>query len=120
MQPPPSPISVLTFAELVATLPFENTLDVFELRGQHLWDTLEFSMSDSYYMLQSAGLRAEFDMSQPVGRRTQRIEVLCHECLVPKYEPIDLAKWYRVIAPSFLANGGDGFDTINDNKRNQT
>lgn len=53
----------ITYADLYATLPFENTVDVFELRGDHLREALEFSLSksnddrpfSSYIMLQVSG-----------------------------------------------------------------
>lgn len=99
-------------------MPFDNTVDVVELQGKHLWEVFEYALHDSYYTVQTSGIRYVADVTKPVGERVQNITLLCNECLVPKYEKIDLEKWYRVIVPDYTANGGDGFTAISDNKRN--
>lgn len=38
--------------------------------------------------------------------------MLCTECRVPKYEPLDPEKIYTVVMPSYLVDGGDGFGMI--------
>ncbi len=38
--------------------------------------------------------------------------VLCTDCQIPQYEPLDLDKVYRIITTSFLASGGDGYEVI--------
>ena len=98
-------------------MPFDNTVDVVEIQGQHLYELFEYSLSDSYYFLQTSGIRFVGDMTRELGKRVVSIEVLCNECLIPKYEPVDLEKWYRLIVPSYLAAGGDGFEAISLNKR---
>lgn len=103
----------------MTALPFANTLDVVEIQGRHMWELFEYSMTDSYYILQTSGIRYEADLSQPIGSRMVYIEILCNECLVPKYEPVDLDKWYRLIVPSYMADGGDGYEAISLNKRSQ-
>lgn len=35
-------------------------------------------------------------------------------CRVPSYEPLEMDKVYKVILPSYLVNGGDGFQMIKD------
>lgn len=58
----------ITYADLKTTIPFENTVDVFELRGDHLLETLEFSVSksvegqpfNSYVMLHVAGMTNQY------------------------------------------------------------
>lgn len=37
-------ILAITYADLVTVNPFENTMDIFELRGDHLLQTLEYSI----------------------------------------------------------------------------
>lgn len=107
----------LTYNEMMTALPFANTVDMVELQGSHLFELFEFSMTDSYYTLQTSGIRYTADRTKEIGKRVLSLEVLCNECLVPQYEPVDLQKWYRLIVPSYLADGGDGFEAISLNKR---
>uniref|UniRef100_A0A1B0FPD6 Uncharacterized protein n=1 Tax=Glossina morsitans morsitans TaxID=37546 RepID=A0A1B0FPD6_GLOMM len=41
-------------------------------------------------------------------------QVRCAACSYPRYEPFDKTKTYRIVAPIFLVNGGDGFHMIRD------
>lgn len=116
----------LTFGDLVTVLPFGNTIDTLELRGKHLIETLEYAVSKSYdedrfngaYMLQMSGLRVVYNVTNPVGNRVVSAQALCNKCDVPEYSPINDDEYYRMIIPSFLAGGGDGFSAISDNKIN--
>lgn len=103
----------------MTALPFANTLDVVEVQGKHLWEIFEFSLTGTFYTLQASGIRYTADRSKEIGSRLINIEVRCRECLVPKYEPVELEKWYRLIVPSYLADGGDGFEAVSNNKRSQ-
>lgn len=38
--------------------------------------------------------------------------MLCTDCRLPKYEPLDPEKIYTVVMPSYIVDGGDGFDMI--------
>lgn len=40
--------------------------------------------------------------------RVQSLDVLCYDCSVPRYEPLDPFKIYRVAANSHMTNGGGG------------
>lgn len=37
---------------------------------------------------------------------------------MPIYEDVVLDEWYRIVVPSYLANGGDGYTVIANQKRN--
>lgn len=39
---------MITYSDLITTIPFENTLDTVELRGDHLLETLEYAVTKSY------------------------------------------------------------------------
>lgn len=41
-------ISDINYGDLVATIPFENTLDTMELRGDYLLQALEYSVTKSW------------------------------------------------------------------------
>uniref|UniRef100_A0A182PCT2 Apyrase n=1 Tax=Anopheles epiroticus TaxID=199890 RepID=A0A182PCT2_9DIPT len=107
----------LAFKNLIEVLPFENGLVCVELRGDHLIEVMEYSVAKSWdedrfngaNMLQVSGLRVLFNVTNPVGERVLALDVLCNDCDVPKYEPVEPFRKYRVITNSFLAGGGDGF-----------
>lgn len=52
-------VSVITYESLISSTPFENNVEVFELRGEHIEEMLEFSIGDDPYpgarMLQVSG-----------------------------------------------------------------
>lgn len=56
--------------------------------------------------------------TNPVDNRIESIDVLCNDCEIAKYEPIDFNRTYRVVTIGYLADGGDGFSVIAKNKKN--
>lgn len=65
------------------------------------------------------GLRVEYDLHKPNGKRVVRAFARCGECRVPIYEPIDPNKSYYVIITAFIATGGDGFKVFKQNYQSQ-
>lgn len=112
----------IVYGDLVASTPFENLLHSIELQGKVIKEIFEFSVENenSKSLLQVSGLKIVFDMKKTVNNRVVSIEVLCRICEnnVPKYEPIDYEKNYRIAMPSYLAEGGDSFSMIPRNSRN--
>ncbi|XP_055686001.1 apyrase [Lutzomyia longipalpis] len=108
----------LNYGDLVAIIPFENTLDLLDLRGDHVLEMLEFSASSTLTWLQVSGMRIVFNMTKPVGQRVAELSLLCNECDIPVYEPLDTEKMYKFVMPSFLAGGGDGYYMVSENKQN--
>lgn len=108
------------FGDLVTTTPFENLLYSVELQGKVIKEALEFSVAneDSLILLQVSGLRVVINMENQANNRVVSIDALCRVCVVPRYEPIDAEKYYRVVLPSFLADGGDNFTMIAEGVRN--
>ncbi|XP_006823452.1 snake venom 5'-nucleotidase-like [Saccoglossus kowalevskii] len=117
-------IGDITVAELMTVFPFGNTVDIIVLKGEHLLGALEHSVHRYSAIqahgefLQMSGIRVEYDITRPSGDRVVDVQVQCVECEnhVPVYEPLDLNKEYAVITTNFIANGGDGYDVIRDNK----
>ncbi|XP_058457931.1 apyrase-like [Malaya genurostris] len=117
----------ISFKNLIEVLPFENMLVCVELRGDRLIGMLEYAVEKSWdedkfngaNMLQMSGLRVEYNVTNPVGQRVLAVEVLCYDCLVPKYEPLNALKYYRVVTNSFIAGGGDGFSMFPEYGRNK-
>lgn len=93
------------------------------LSGKYLLEMLEFGVTNSYdadrfngvAMLQVSGLKIAYNTTNPIGSRVVSAKVRCQKCRIPEYFPLDLEANYRVILPSFLAAGGDGFTMISNN-----
>ena len=66
------------------------------------------------------GVQITYDMSKPSGHRVASIEVRCAACLVPIYKPLDEDAVYKVVLPSYLAQGGGGFTIIKQKRLSHT
>jgi 5'-nucleotidase len=111
---------MVTYDDLFTSLPFQNTIDTFELQGQHLLEALEFSAAaySFYNFLQFSGLRVVFNVTEPVNHRVVSVDVLCRNCEIPAYLPLNATQWYRMIVPAFIGAGGNGYVAFGDNRRN--
>lgn len=58
------------------------------------------------------GFHVEFDLSKPSGSRVRSLDILCTQCRVPRYEPVEDETVYTVVLPSYMVTGGDGFSMI--------
>lgn len=85
---------------------------MIELRGDHLLATLED------HMLPSSGIKIVYNNTNPIGQRVVSVDLLCNACTVPRYYPLELTKFYRIVVNSFMAGGGDGLSILNEQKRN--
>ncbi|XP_046574533.1 snake venom 5'-nucleotidase-like [Haliotis rubra] len=113
----------VTIGDILTVLPFRNTVDIVELLGRHVRETLEFAASKWAEtgnlfggFFQVSGMKIVYDMAMPVGKRVIEVKVRCANCSVPQYGDLNDAEIYKIIMPSFIANGGDGYDVINNNK----
>ncbi|KAF6364998.1 5'-nucleotidase ecto [Rhinolophus ferrumequinum] len=108
----------ITWENLAAVLPFGGTFDIVRLKGSTLKKAFEHSVhrygQSTGEFLQVGGIHVVYDLSQKPGNRVVKIEVVCTQCRVPSYEPLKMDEVYKVILPSFLANGGDGYQIIKD------
>lgn len=79
---------MINYDVLFTSLPFQNTIDSFELRGDHLLEALEFSAAaySFYNFLQFSGMRVVFNVTEPVNHRVVSVDVLCRHCDVPRFE----------------------------------
>ncbi|XP_049693559.2 apyrase isoform X2 [Helicoverpa armigera] len=115
---------VVTYESVIQSTPFENNVEVFDLKGEHIMEMLEFSVANDPYlgarMLQVSGMRAVFDGARPVGNRVLNVTIRCIECDVPKYEPLSLEKYYKVVSTDFIGNGGGNYNMISENRDNVT
>ncbi|XP_047032522.1 apyrase-like [Helicoverpa zea] len=118
-----NPGNVTTEALLMA-MPFENFVQVYDLKGQYLLEALEFSVGVSWSesfssgrMLQIGGMRNVYNASAPIGSRVSAT-VRCIDCDVPRYLPLDVNATYRVITQSYIGDGGGGYSMLSDNREN--
>ncbi|XP_069867074.1 5'-nucleotidase [Dipodomys merriami] len=106
----------ITWENLAAVLPFGGTFDLVQLKGSTLKKAFEHSVhrygQSTGEFLQVGGIHVVYDLSRKPGDRVVRLDVLCTRCRVPQYEPLNLDETYKVILPSYLASGGDGFQMI--------
>lgn len=60
------------------------------------------------------GAKIVYNVSEPIGNRVQYVEILDFGGIVPVYKPMEMDRYYKCIASSFLADGGDGFTMISE------
>ncbi|XP_051853317.1 5'-nucleotidase [Antechinus flavipes] len=108
----------ITWENLAAVLPFGGTFDLIELKGSTLKKAFEHSVhrygQSSGEFLQVGGIHVVYDLKQSPWQRVISLDVLCTKCRVPTYVPLQMDEVYKLVLPSFLAEGGDGFQMIRD------
>ncbi|MCI2429877.1 5'-nucleotidase C-terminal domain-containing protein, partial [Candidatus Acetothermia bacterium] len=106
------PAGEITLEQILTVLPFANTLTTFQLKGSELLPALENSVSQveqgSGRFLQVSGLCLSFDRKKPVGERVLKVFI--------GREPLDTEATYSIAAPSFIANGGDGYAVFRERR----
>lgn len=108
----------ITMGEVLAVLPFQNTLSTFQLTGAHVVAALENGVSqleeNAGRFAQVAGLKYTFDPALPAGSRVSDVMVQAGSDWVA----IDPAATYGVVSNDFLRAGGDGFRMFRNNAIN--
>jgi 2',3'-cyclic-nucleotide 2'-phosphodiesterase (5'-nucleotidase family) len=99
-----SPISkgMITWGDVFAVLPFQNTMVTLKLTGAQLKNTLERGLVPTIGMVSLSGLRVRFDLSKPPSERVVSAILL-------DGTPVEDAKLYSVTTNDFVLVGGDGF-----------
>ncbi|XP_072534748.1 5'-nucleotidase [Salminus brasiliensis] len=109
----------ITMEDVIGVLPFGGTFDLVQLKGSTLLQAFEHSVrrygGNTGEFLQVSGFQIEYDLTKSPGQRVKKASVLCTECRVPSYEPLDPKKIYKVVMPSYLVDGGDGYSMIKPN-----
>jgi 5'-nucleotidase len=106
------PAGAITYGDVLAVLPFGNTLATAVLRGAHLLAALENGLSQpgGGRFPQVAGLRLVVDLAAPPGQRILSAEVTQGE----RAGPLDPERAYRIVTNNFLRQGGDGYAALRD------
>ena len=121
----------ITKGDIIAVLPFGNTISQITVTGQQIQEMFAKSLSSilqakdgqpvldenglpllepSGGFLQISGARVYYNPEKPVGQRILGIQVLSHE--TGQYENLDVTKTYYLATNDFLAAGGDGYSML--------
>ena len=121
----------ITKGDVIAVLPFGNTISQIKVTGQNIADMFAKSLGSilqqkdgqpvldengqpllepSGGFLQVSGAKVYYDTTLPAEKRILHIEIKNSE--TGKYEPLDLAKEYYLTTNDFLAAGGDGYTML--------
>ncbi|MFN2129692.1 MAG: bifunctional metallophosphatase/5'-nucleotidase [Anaerolineae bacterium] len=84
----------ITYAELYAILPFDNTLVGVDLTGVQVREAIENGMDDQGTGIQVSGLAFTYSMNKPRGRRVMEVTV--------GGQPLDPEQVYRVVTIDYL------------------
>jgi 5'-nucleotidase len=109
----------VSMGDVLAVLPFQNTLSTFNITGTGIVSALENGVSQveegGGRFPQVAGLRFSWDpKAAPNAGRIKSVEVQEGE----GWAPIDPAKVYIVATNNFMRNGGDGYTVLRDRGTN--
>lgn len=103
----------LTAKDILAELPFNNTIVVVEAKGKHILDALEHGLSragsEQGRFPHVAGMKVRYDTRRKPGARVVSLTI--------GDAPVDPEKTYRLAVNDFLAGGGDGYDMFRDLKQ---
>ena len=122
----------ITKGNVIAVLPFGNTISQIQVTGQQVLDMFEKSLGSilqvdkdgkkvldengqpllepSGGFLQVSGVKVYYDTNLPLGKRVLAIQV--KNRTTGRYDLLDLAKTYYLATNDFLAAGGDGYTML--------
>lgn len=107
------PNHVLTRRDLLAEMPFGNTVVLLEISGAELLKVLEHTLSavenKGGRFPQLSGLTIAYDPAKPAGRRVVRARA--------GGKPLEPNRLYRLATTDYLAGGGDGYGPLKAAKR---
>ncbi|XP_020284117.1 apyrase isoform X1 [Pseudomyrmex gracilis] len=104
--------SDITYGDLLMVQPFENTWDTVELTGESIKKILEIEG-----ILAWSGLKITYRKDNKT-RTAIDIKIRCQDCEYPVFEDLVYDQWYRVVVPTFLMIGGDGYYVFKNSGRN--
>ena len=122
----------ITKGNVIAVLPFGNTISQIQVTGQQVLDMFEKSLGSilqvdkdgkkvldengqpllepSGGFLQVSGVKVYYDTNLPSGKRVLAIQV--KNRVTGRYDLLDLVKTYYLTTNDFLAAGGDGYTML--------
>ena len=108
------PAGIISMGHVLEILPYGNQISVLDLTGSQLVEALENGVSQvesgAGRFPQVSGLRYSFDPAGEAGHRILSVEIL--DNAASDYIAIDPAGLYVVATNTYLADGGDGFESF--------
>ena len=98
------PEGPVTKGNILDAFPFHNTLVSTTMNGKQVKTILEQGLSMERGMIQVSGIKAIYDLKRPINNRLLSVEI--------NGKPLGMKKKYKVGTQSFLAQGGDLYDTF--------
>lgn len=103
-------ISMFTLSTII---PFNNTLYVVRVPGKVLRSALEravqgYGIGEDMHastLFQMSGARVVYDLHKEPSERLQSVEVLCSNCKIPSFQPLDEEQIYGVIIEEYIYQG---------------
>ncbi|XP_015923526.2 snake venom 5'-nucleotidase-like [Parasteatoda tepidariorum] len=103
----------VTARDLTHALFLGDLLDTVQMNGSELREMMEHSVEEyditgitaSGAFLQISGLRVVYDLNKPPNHRVKSLMIRSD----PSYTEVKSSNHYRVVMPSFLRKGNDGF-----------
>ncbi|XP_070168427.1 apyrase [Polyergus mexicanus] len=102
----------ITYGDLMMVQPFENNWDILELSGESIKKILEMEG-----ILAWSGLKITYKEVNK-KRTVVDVKIRCQACEYPVFEDLVHDQWYRLVVPSFMISGGDGYYIFKNNSRN--
>lgn len=105
----------VTRGDWISVLPFSDSLVIVTMNGAVLKQSLEHSVStwrtiDSTGQFQQfSGMEVTYDLARPVGSRVVNAKAVCSKCGFYELQDIKDNYEYKLMMPTFLADGGDGY-----------
>jgi 5'-nucleotidase len=94
----------MTYGDLYAVLPFDNTVAIVTLSADELRRLLTAAYGASTSMFQVSGLKVT--LARCAGPQRFR------DATLPEGRPLDARRMYRVVLPDFLARGAGGLGAV--------
>ncbi|XP_053315131.1 5'-nucleotidase [Spea bombifrons] len=114
----------ITLEDLISVLPFGGTFDLIEIKGSTLKAAFEHSVhrygGGTGEFLQVGGIKVVYNTHKKPYERVIKLEVICTRCRVPRYVPVEMDNVYKVVLPSYIAGGGDGFSMFNESLKHDS
>ncbi|XP_069361107.1 uncharacterized protein [Maniola hyperantus] len=115
----------VTKGDLYTVMPFAGNLVKIAMNGSNILKMLEHSVANYNIIrapgqfLQVSGLKVEYDFIKPPGARVVKVLARCGKCKIPVYEILNKTAEYNILSNGFLANGGDGFQSLGNHEFDQ-
>ena len=98
------PEGPITKGNVLDAFPFHNTLVSTHMTGRQIKAILEQGVSLERGLIQVSGIKAVYDLNKPINDRVISLEI--------EGSPVEMSRKYSVATQSFLAQGGDLYNTF--------